>query len=295
MIAVQGSVRFAPGKLAIHLDSSNAISEVVEGNNLIDLWQDCQAAQPNFAPGTKWSVAERSVHLAPVARLLDTNGDDVIDENDAPMVVMASRGNIALHRGDTGQRLWIKGFNFSGRQISPAIGDLDGDGKAEFIAHDYEHRLVALNAIDGSRKWTSPQLDRHPDWEFYAMFVDYSYGGAPLIADLDGDGTVEVVSGRTCLRGADGTVKWTGSGHAGRAWNGDNLYFEFFPDQEAPITADLNNDGKLEVVAGTTAYRHDGSILWSRGDIPDGYDAPVYLRTRRHRRSASSPTAASGC
>ena len=276
-VSAQGSVRFAPGKLAVHLDSSNAIAESIESNNLIDVWQDCQSATPNFKPAVKWSLTDRSFHLSPVARIRDTNGDDVIDDNDAPMVVVATGDNIALHRGDTGQRLWIRDLDFSSRQVSPVIADIDGDKKAEIIAHGYEHRIIALNAEDGTTQWASENLDRDPTWEWIVYYVDYSYGGAPVVADLDGDGAVEVISGRTCLRGADGTVKWIGTGGAGRAWQGDNLYFESFPDQEAPIAVDVNNDGKLEVVAGNTAYKHDGSILWRRGDLPDGYTSPVWL------------------
>ncbi|MEA2569092.1 MAG: large repetitive protein [Acidobacteriota bacterium] len=281
-IAAQGTVRFAPGKLLIYIDSTNAIPEGNEGNNLIDLWQDCWTTASNFAPGAKWTSPDKTYHLSPVARLKDTNGDDIIDENDTPFIVHASGGAIILRRGDTGQIVWSQNFNFSGRQISPVIADVDGDGKPEIIVHAYEHKLVALN-VDGTTKWTSPNLDRHPDWELYLNagggFIDYSYGGAPVVADLDGDGFPEVISGRSCLDGRDGSVKWVGGAGAGRAWDtsSDHLFWENFPDQEAPIAADVDGDGRLDVVAGNTVYRADGSIIWQRPDLGDGYTAAVYL------------------
>ncbi|HYS55909.1 MAG TPA: CARDB domain-containing protein [Thermoanaerobaculia bacterium] len=296
-IPIQGTVRFAPGHLMAYLDSGNALAESREDNNLIDLYHgSCQhdigrSGKPSI---TKWT-ANPSVTLSPVARVIDTNGDGVLDENDVPAVVIAYNGGIMLKRGDTGQTLWSVQLSTSGRQISAVIADLDGDGKAEIIAHldvdpvtgeHNQHRLVALNVADGSRKWVSPPLDRDPQWDFYINTVGatYSYAGAPAVADLDGDGHPEVICGRTVLNGADGTIKWVGTGGSGRAWKqpdpadpSTNLFTQFFPDQEAPIAVDLNNDGKLEVVAGNTAYRADGTILWQRSDLPDGYTAPLWL------------------
>lgn len=278
VVGGQGTLRFAPGKLVLHLDGSNAIAETNEGNNFIDVWQDCQNQAAGFVPGIKWRTNQIARNLAPVARFRDTNGDDLIDDNDAPYIVHATAGAIALHRGDTGQRLWIRNFGFFGRQLSSAIGDLDGDGVPEILAANYRHRIVALD-VDGNTKWQSPEIDIHPDWEPWLFFKDFTYIGAPVIADLEGDGTVEIVVGRTVLNGANGTIKWVGTGSSGRAFRdiGYDLYNENFPDQEAPITADLNGDGKLEVIAGSTAYRPDGTILWHRGDLGDGYAAAVTL------------------
>ena len=278
VVGAQGTVRFAPGKLVLHIDSSNAVAETDEANNFVDLWQDCRNEAAAFAPGIKWRTTSPTANLAPVARFRDTNGDDVIDDNDAPYIVHGSRGSIALYRGDTGQRLWSRNFGFFNRQISPAIGDLDGDGVAEILAANYSHKIVALD-VDGNTKWQSPELPIHPDWEPWLSFRDFTYVGAPVIADLEGDGTAEVIVGKAVLNGANGTIKWIGGGSSGRAFrdSGYDLYLDNFPDQEAPITVDLNGDGKLEVVAGSTAYKADGTILWHRGELGDGYAGAVTL------------------
>src|SRR5439155_26507351 len=79
---------------------------------------------------------------------------------------------------------------------------------------------------------------------------------------------------------ATGAINWVGTAGRGRAWAhpyDSALYNSSFPDQEAPIAVDLDGDGKLEVVAGNTAYRSDGSIYWYRNDLPDGYTAAVHV------------------
>jgi hypothetical protein len=295
IVAVQGTVRFAPGHLVAYLDSGNAVAEVDESNNVADLYHQCSTdAGRSVTPrAAKWTTTNASNGMSTVGRILDTNGDGVIDANDVPMVVIPTVGGIVVRRGDNGAVVWAKQFDTTGKQITPVFADLDGDGKPEILAHTNsdpvtgetnQHRLVALNAADGSRKWTSPQLARAGTWESrIALGQTYLYAGAPAVADLDGDGHPEVICGRTVLHGADGSIAWTGTGGAGRAWiepgelAGEDLYAENFPDQEAPIAVDVDGDGRLDVVAGNTAYRYDGTILWQRSDLPDGYTAPVYL------------------
>lgn len=283
-ITASGTVRFAPGRLVLYIDSGNTLSENNEADNFIDLYGECQTSGKTFSPKAKWTLPTKVASLASVARLDDTNGDDVIDDNDIPNVVYMSGGTVYSVRGDNGQPRWSKGVGYGPRGMVLAVGDVDGDGIADIIAHAFDHKLVCLNR-DGSVKWTTGELDRDPNWELYLTigggFIDYSYAGSPIIADLDNDGHPEVVSGRTVLNGADGSVKWVGAGSRGRAWDlsSDHLYWEFFPDQEQPVAVDLDGDGRLEVVAGNTAYRADGSILWN-ANLPDGYATPVTLPGR---------------
>src|SRR5207253_8992350 len=129
----------------------------------------------------------------------------------------------------------------SGTNVVPVIADVDGDGKPDVIAHSSNtasHSLICLNN-DGSVKWVSPGLDRDPMWDF-VLTLDGSYGyvGMPVVADLDGDGQPEVISGRSVLNGKDGTLKWVGTGGAGRVWD-PNDFGAYFgsADLEGPIAA----------------------------------------------------------
>src|SRR5439155_12374823 len=253
-----------------------------DSNSPIALWQDCQGT-PAATAGSfyKWRTTFQSSRYANVARLVDTNGDDFIDDNDVPAVVTTVFGTVVVMRGDTGQVLWTRGTDSSGANIVTVVADVDGDGKPDIIAHASDtvgHSLICLNN-DGTTKWVSPGLDRDPWWDFViSLDGSYRYVGMPVVADLDADGKPEVICGRSVLNGKDGTLKWVGTGGAGRVWDNNNLSAYFSDaDLEGPIAADVNGDGKLEVIGGNTCYRPDGTILWSRGDLNDGLTAAVYL------------------
>ena len=47
--------------------------------------------------------------------------------------------------------------------------------------------------------------------------------------------------------------------------------------QPVPVTADVDLDGRLEIVAGATVYRADGSVLWRSEVVDDGFPAPIDL------------------
>ena len=68
----------------------------------------------------------------------------------------------------------------TGWYASPAVADLDGDGAPDVAWGAYD--VVALNGADGSLKWRAPNGSRV--WPGIA------------VADLTGDGTLEVIAGR---------------------------------------------------------------------------------------------------
>jgi hypothetical protein len=132
---------------------------------------------------------------------------------------------------------------------SVATGDIDGDGRPEIIAVDSSGaRLIAFES-DGSFKWRSGIL-ANINW------------GAPAIADLDENGTPEIVVGRQVLDNT-GALLWTGTGGTSSGGNVGPL----------SLVSDINLDGTPDVLAGNTVYNAAGAIQFSNASLPDGYNA----------------------
>ncbi len=72
---------------------------------------------------------------------------------------------------------------------SPALADVDGDGRAE-IATMAEDGRVTLLGGDGAVRWS--RCDR--DGAKPCDHVDFGMNSSPVIADVDGDGRLEVVA-----------------------------------------------------------------------------------------------------
>jgi hypothetical protein len=149
---------------------------------------------------------------------------------------------------------WQRGgcgsFCQTGWYGSPAVADLDGDGQAEVIWASYD--LVAVNGANGSLKWRSPNPNR-------------SWPGV-VVADLTGDGTLEVVVGRgsnqLVVHDRFGNVLWTRNP---------------FADGEIRTLAvdDLDGDGKLEIVVGRASGgdTRQLSVYDAAGNVRPGWPA----------------------
>ncbi len=131
------------------------------------------------------------------------------------------------------------------RRVKPgtsiAIGDIDSDGNNEIVAvRTGSQGLIAFDdhTTDFAIKWTTD-----------AFFFD----AAPALADLNGDGNVEVLAGNRVYDGKTGQLLCANSevGTGG------------------PIAVDLDNDDILEVVVGNGAFKFES-------DGQGGYTCPTY-------------------
>ena len=272
-----------------------------------------------FTPTLEWSLSisasdpypdRNQVMMTPVVvNLNDDNLDGVVDTRDIPDIIYTTfqtnqnpsnwdelrYGVLRAASGDGSGLLWSVGFNELNMQanrggIQPAgsiaVGDIDNDGLPEVIAglwHDTTEAggMVAIEH-DGTLKWKTTYAD---STHTLPRQFDFWWGG-PSLADLDGDGSVEIVIGARIFR-ADGTLKrdlTTTAGLSGAPGQGTNPSSASnnspFYTGMLSVVADLDRitdaSGRYtqEVVTGRTAYRADGSILWEAPlSMQDGFPA----------------------
>jgi hypothetical protein len=202
---------------------------------------------------TAWEVAPgyNQVMMAPI--VADVNGDALPD---ILYVTYAGGGYLAagvlrVISGD-GQTeiLSIADKGVLGSS-GLAAADIDDDGMLEIAAVTGTSEVTVFEH-DGTVKWTSPPLAGH---------VVYPAMAAPAIADLDGDGSPEVILGRAILNN-DGSLRGAGMYGTGAPTYGS-----------ASFAADiLNDDGIQEVVVGNALYDPEGNAYWYN-QMPDGYPA----------------------
>jgi len=216
-----------------------------------------------------------------VGRIYDTNCDGAIDELDPSAIVFVSNDTMsgACHGssvdacndgvlraldGATGRELWslpnIEGSaGFTG--VSAALGDLDDDGVMDIVVLTAESRLAAI-AGDGTLLGVGTDVLPAPSVR------GLGWGGGLAMADMDGDGSPEVA-----WQGHVST--WTGTGFA-EVFDVPGVIGGWDQGTVSTATsffADLDDDPELELVAGRTAIDTDGSLLWQRGGIADGFAA----------------------
>lgn len=137
-----------------------------------------------------------------------------------------------------------------------AVGDLDGDGIPEIVAMKLFSGTVAYKrATDDGKVWgVLWENDQYPVRDVHTR------GGAqPSLADLDGDGTPEVIIGNVVLNGKTGALQWDGVVKSGGTGGiGNNAFLG-----PVSIVSDIDLDKSPDVIAGHTVYEADGTVKWT--------------------------------
>jgi hypothetical protein len=240
--------------------------------------EECFGVQPGgwFDPEIAWSTSDLltpggSTMTTPlVGQLTDDDGDGVVTGSDIPDIVIATQDPLA-----SGDAIWIVNGDGSGLPLviyevqtpwgparptwinQMALGDVDADGEPDIVGglfYDGQCRLMAFN-IDGELTWAAHDV------------VTGCGHSAANIADLDGDGTPEVVFGNTILNGDDGTIRGQGpkGSGAGTGFGGPHSF-----------GIELDGAAPMEVIAGNTVLDPDGAVICQTGG-PDGFPAAADL------------------
>jgi len=277
-VPVTGAQDFRDDLIYAWVDAAGQVTELDEDNNYGDSGRASQFhPRPGpFTPALRWAWTGDTVEpeyddvmMTPlVVNLTDDNGDALIDANDIADLVFVSgvattqrAGILRAVSGADGTPLWsVTDPTLRAMPYHPiAAGDLDGDGLVEIVVVNGNAQIEAppspnesrimIFEHDGTLKGIG---DLPPDF------------GAPMIADLEADGTPEIVIANRVYN-ADGTLRWAGS----RPFLGsgkDPVAGAVTP--ASPALVDLDLDGKLELVTGVVAYRADGSIFYDVSSNP---------------------------
>ena len=117
---------------------------------------------------------------------------------------------------------------------SPAVGDIDGDGKPEIVIGSFDGAVYAVPSDSGGQS-----VIRTPKWSYQTEKLIWS---SPAVDVPDGDGRPEVVVGSDdknvyVLDGATGQAKW--------------IFPTLARVRSSPTLVDLNGDGTLEILIGS--------------------------------------------
>jgi hypothetical protein len=224
---------------------------------------DTQARTPaliDFDTGFIWQTfLEQAIFSSPVI-------GDVLPGNPGPELIIGSGCTFPFASTDKIGK-WIKILRLSDGEVlqtlnapacvqsSVALGDLDDDGMTDIVATvngdesiggDGFSRIVAWNATNPDPLWAIAPTDPNSE-------ANDPFGGdlqSPVIADLDGNGSLEVIAANfwsvVILNGRDGYPLTCQNSLCGRQVS----LFGWKTLKSTPAIGDINNDGRLDLVIG---------------------------------------------
>jgi outer membrane protein assembly factor BamB len=208
-------------------------------------WEGLEVVERRVGDLEPQTYAYDNILMAPiVGNLTDDDGNDFIDRNDMPDIVTVAfvepedtSGYLVVLDGETGVEIlrqpgWLP---FGGI----VVADVDQDGLTEIVGFDSEGHPKAIRG-DGTPVWNPGDTERPGSAD---ARVTSTYPQA-TVADLDGDGQVEVLADNLILDGTTGRVLFEAD------IDGDII-------GRMPATGDIDLDGLQEFAMGQAVYEFE--------------------------------------
>ncbi|HET9371591.1 MAG TPA: VCBS repeat-containing protein [Vicinamibacterales bacterium] len=223
-----------------------------DGARLYVLTNDGNSTATRFRAGEPMRIAE-GYNFTPALGDLDADGD-------LDLVLGTWNSDVLVFRND-GSRTSAKWVADAAATIrpprvshaTPALGDLDGDGDLDLLLGQANGAFLLY------RNAGSPRAAR---FELVSEHLDDLRAGrrsAPALVDVDGDGLVDIVSGRENA-GALAVFRNAGTKTAPRFAAAAEMRL-VVPSNGVPAIADVDGDGVADLVLGTSS----GGLRFYRG------------------------------
>ncbi len=210
--------------------------------------------------------------------LADIDGDGdldlVVGENNGTLKYYQNTSSTSnpAYEAKTGDSNPFNGIDV-GYSSSPTLADIDGDGDLDLVVGE---NYGTLKYYQNTGTTSNPAYEAKTGDDNPFNGIDVGYSSKPTLADIDGDGDLDLVVGEF-----SGTLKYyqntgTTSNPAYEAKTGDDNPFNGIDvgDSSRPTLADIDGDGDLDLVVGEA----DGTLKYYYNQQPFSVDgqAPTF-------------------